>query len=161
MKKPLCGIAFLMCFFLLATSVSADLLVEPVNSLYTNPQWVTPSDPTTEGAWLDGLLGFHVDFISKDEDSNPLDNIPSSWTYAVLKYGVGKPSFDNPDHWAIYDSNDNNLIDFPSNNIWGLPTTGLSHVSYFGPTSVPEPATMVLLGMGLFALAAFGRKKFK
>jgi hypothetical protein len=156
MKKSLCGIVFLMCLFFLTTSASADLLVGN-NSPYLNPQWVTPSNPATEGAWLDGLLNFHVDFISKDEDSNPLDNVPSNWKYAVLKFGVGRPGVNNPDHWAIED-NGNFILEITG---LGLPTQGLSHVSYFGTTPVPEPATMVLLGLGLVGLAAYGRKKFK
>jgi hypothetical protein len=41
-------------------------------------------------------------------------------------------------------------------------TPGLSHISFWGQSSsVPEPATMLLLGSGLFVLAVFGRKRFK
>jgi hypothetical protein len=138
--------------------VRADILVVDVDppNTDTNPQWVTPSNPATEGAWLAGLLGFTVPFISKDEDSNPLDQVPAGWIYAVLKYGVGQPGAANPDHWAIQDDGDF-ILEF--GGIAGLPTGGLSHVSYFGQP-IPEPATMLLLGSGLIGLAGYGRKKF-
>jgi hypothetical protein len=159
MKKLL---GCLLCVLLLsfAGQAGADTLV-PDNDPYFNPQWVTPTAPADEAAWLSGLLGFEVFFISKDEDENPLDNVPSSWIYAVLKYGVGAPSAANPDHWAIEDDGDFIL---ELGDIAGLPTGGLSHVSYFGTEGtppIPEPATMLLLGTGLAGLAGFGRKKFK
>ena len=157
------NLALILLLFCLANPAAADFLVvdiDPPNS-DTNPQWITPSNPATEKAWLDGLLGLGSDvpFIFKDEDSNPLDNVPANWTYAILKYGVGQPSIENPDHWAVYDSNFNDIIDFESG--WGLPTTGLSHISYFGAATVPEPATMFLLGLGLIGLSGFARKKFR
>lgn len=147
----------ILTFF--ATSALADMLVIDVDppDTDTNPQWVTPSDPADERSWLGGLLSFPVSFISKDEDANPLDDVPTVWTYAVLKYGVGKPGIDNPDHWAIVDDGDFVL---ELGDIIGLPSVdSLSHVSYFGQP-IPEPATMLLLGSGLLGLAGYGRKKF-
>ena len=165
MKKLLGCFLCVMFLVFLVTPASADILVvdiDPPDS-DTNPQWVTPSNPDTEEAWLEGLLGLTyddplVEFIQKDETGDPLDVVPSSWTYAVLKYGVGTPSVTNPDHWAIMDDGD---FDLELGDISGLPTGGLSHVSYFTGQSVPEPATMLLLGSGLFGLALFGRQRFK
>jgi hypothetical protein len=48
-------------------------------------------------------------------------------------------------------------------SIRALPDVGrLSHITYFGTPSapVPEPSTMLLLGVGIVGLAGF-KKKFK
>lgn len=158
MKYLIVFLAAILC----ASPAVADLLVidtDPPDS-DSNPERLSNSGQATETAWLQGLLGgTAVFFVSKDEDSNPLDEVPSNWTYAVLKFGVGGPP--TPDHWAIWDNNNNDILEYGG---LGLPTQGLSHVTYFSTTpvpSVPEPATMLLLSMGLIGLAGYGRKRFK
>lgn len=150
-------LVFCLAALLCASPVAADLIVQdidPPNS-DSNPQRLPNSGLSTETAWLQGLLGGKtVYFISKDEDSNPLDNVPANWDYAVLKFGVGAPP--NPDHWAVWDNNLNDKLELSG---LGLPTRGLSHVSYYSTTPVPEPATLLLLGLGLVGLAASSRKR--
>jgi hypothetical protein len=154
-------VLFLAVLFCLASPAVADMLVQDVDppNSDTNPQWLSNSGEATETAWLQGLVGSGTTLylLSKDEDSNPLDEVPANWTYAILKFGVGRPSDSNPNHWAVWDNNNNDILDLSG---LGLPTNGLSHVSYYGPSPVPEPATMILLGIGLIGMAGFGRRKF-
>lgn len=44
-----------------------------------------------------------------------------------------------------------------------LPSAALSHTTGFnaGQTAIPEPATMLLVGIGLIGIAGFGRKKIR
>ena len=172
MKKLLlilCAVFLLWGPLAVADTMVGD--VDPPDGDYLfsdkNPQRLDNSDPALEEVWLEGLLELNVYFYSRDEDSDPddgieesvLDDVPDSWIYAVLKYGAGKPSWENPDHWAIFDDGDFllELGDIP-----GLPAVGsLSHVSYYGVTPVPEPATMLLLGTGLIGLAGVSRRKFR
>ena len=168
MKKIILLSLMISGLVFMTTPVKADVLVadiDPPGNTDTNPQWFSPSNPAEEEAWLEGLLGLtynnpNVVFVSKDEDGNPLDNVPANWTYAVLKYGVGRPSLSNPDHWAIQD-NGNSILELGS--IGGLPSGDrLSHVTYFlsttSTTSVPEPNTLILLGIGLISALGLRRK---
>ncbi len=153
MKKVFLAICMTVMMATMVAPVFADSLVFDSNSSdsYINPQRLS-SGEGTEKAWLEELLGFQVLYLGKDEVTPIGDYVPKGWTYAVLKFGVGGPP--RPDHWAVVDDG-NGILNF--NNL-GLPTQGLSHITWFGSTAVPEPATMLLLGLGLVGLAGIRRK---
>jgi hypothetical protein len=61
-------------------------------------------------------------------------------------------------------------VDTPNNPVFGNDSNWLGTGSNFiadrwedrgSPNAVPEPATMVLLGMGLIGFAILGKNKFK
>lgn len=177
---------FSFLIFLGTSQAYADLLVDDSAAIngVTNPDYFEPDDPGTELAWLENLLGYEVgtsglQYLGKDEaDAGGFDGFfegdwteygvgitaPVVWEYAVLKYGNGL--FEIWNHLAISDEDSDMIVDLPitftdEEGTWTITSAGLSHITYFGSTSVPEPHTMLLLGTGLIGLAAFGRKRFR
>jgi len=97
----------------------------------------------------------------EDDDTNPdFDNIidATGFTYIIGKYDANKAG---AYVWYISGISDLSEVIIPStagatqNHPNGY---GLSHISLFNPSPVPEPATMLLLGSGLVGLAGFRRK---
>lgn len=164
--------------FLGTSQVYADLLVDDISAIngVTNPDDFN-GNPDDELAWLENILGYvegtsGLQYLGKDEQyieqgveyddwdgwngnwieyANGITQ-PVSWEYAVLKYGQ------DPNHYAILDSPDDDLLD---SSYFSNDSGELSHITYFGTTPVPEPATMLLFGSGLIGLAAVGRKRFR
>jgi hypothetical protein len=138
------------------------------------PSWAAPIDysigtttqdilgkanEVTVEKWLESILGLKyndpsVNLISRNEsyfkyEYKSLDGwdpeLASTWRYAVVKYGT---------NYVAYRDNGDGLL------TTGSLEKGISNVTFFGNgVQVPEPATMILLGLGLLGLGIATRRK--
>jgi hypothetical protein len=177
MKKTFI-LASLILILLAATQVVADMKVTDVdttnsltdiNALYWDGNDTNQSgrgqlknaNPVTEEAWLEALLGFpydektiiYIDRVDKgsrglgSDVKQLIDYDPGfHWDYAVVKYG---------NYWIAYEDTDQDHL-----LTTGRFQNGISHITFFDPTPVPEPTTLLLLGFGLIGLSGI-RRKFK
>lgn len=189
MKKMSLLVSIILVLFLLSARVQADTMVidddaggllTDINAIYwessdvntLNNGQLKNSNPETEEAWLEALLGKvynnpDVTFIQKiaagsgglGSDVKTLDHYDPGfgWEYAVVKYG---------NYWVAYaDTGSGDSLETGDNKltISGELSKGISHVTFFDPPTqqVPEPTTLLLLGLGWIGLVGFNRKSQK
>ena len=156
-------VMFLVCLVTPAAAVSYDTLIySDYKATYTYGPGVGEASITS---WLTDLVGTPGDIIynvGTDPDFGSF-NPGFGWTYAVVHTGGGGPTHPGPDLFAYIDDDPIPLGDdiLNRNPAEDLDQLGVSWIRYYGPHSVPEPATMLLLGSGLLGLALFGRQRFK
>ena len=92
--------------------------------------------------------GFQV-----DEDDIATFHLTTSYLYLMAKFGQNDAFY-----WLGGQKGSPINLTFTGENPFGSKGTGLSHITLFNPTVVPEPATMLLLGLGLVGLTLIRRK---
>ena len=143
---------------------------------YSN--YMSDSSYDNELNWVQSMLGTDyffeeadtynvtsVNWTQTEEDANVyalgLQGEPS---YFFIKIGLGGTSLTNSHH--LYQNLAELAYAVVDITEWGA--TGkninigrISHVGEVGGTSVPEPATILLLGAGLIGIAGYSRRKFR
>jgi hypothetical protein len=158
MKKAILTVFFLV--FLSSTASATIWQVDAISTEDTNISdfWVTFDDSNDD---LVVALGNLIDFSELTYYNWTLDTIQrlpdlsiafSSGSESLALVETTSTGYDEPSFWTF---------DGPS-----APTGGLSisrdHWTYSvsSPDPIPEPTTMLLLGVGMIGLAGLSRKKF-
>jgi hypothetical protein len=169
-----------LCGLLLFSGSALALSVggEDVGSLDTVRAFANVSSAyAAQLAWIQSVLGDDYFFSEGDKY-----NTTGSWTavdqdpdyyalelngtpeYYFIKLGTGGSDIQY-NHWLYTNLADLNWAVVEGPGVWGTTSNidilRISHIGEVGGSPVPEPATALLLGVGLAGLVGFGRKKFQ
>jgi len=175
MKRHLLAIMVVFGLLVFASTGWAVPLSEVggLDTLYDSALLANSGYPT-ELAWIQLVLGPGYTFAEEDiydssgaaweavDNTNywalNLDGTPE---YFYIKIGTGSLPPGTPDHylyinnpeydWAVVD-----LSDF--GDAANIDVFRISHIGEVGTTQTPEPASILLLGIGMVGLAGFRRK---
>jgi len=122
-------------YFATVTSQAENDFIAGLVAGVGEKSWLGATDRLSEGNWIWAATGEAVTYIN---------------------WASGEP---NNAGWF-----GEHYLEMYTNGLWndagGLEWKGAYVVEFNGKASVPEPSTMLLLGVGLLGLAGAGRKKF-
>ncbi len=163
-RKKLLLIGFL-CILIFGFGTAGSLHALPYVGTFTGDSYNAEDVNNVITAWNNANGGdpnyplpFAVEPFEEFEEGYPID-YPSGlitwigdWTYLTAKYDT------KIDVFYIDGIAGEDGIDWGGTDGGGDGKHALSHWRLWNPTSVPEPATMLLFGSGLIGLSVFSRK---
>lgn len=177
MKKIFLAVCVCAMLFVVSTVWAAPITgpwnyASPIDSILGYDQF-TPANETQELVFANSVLallgmgttellngtGMKVTFPS-DDTKDIVYNPGFAWVYAVVK--VDGPNDYSYLFWDNQAGGGDDILNTPDAGTlpfnMGTPPLGISHITWFGPTQVPEPMTLFLLGLGLVGIAGIRRK---